>query len=242
VPDRSLRSGQTGHLAAPDGRAAKPRQTVISYISLTWPLIEVATLFAIAPPGGRSLVRVVCSCVVAALVVATVWPSLQIHDGTIRTRRKWLVGTKSIAIGLISDVVTSSHKNDWTPRGHYGVRLLLVDGRKVDLIETSTTNHDRAERWRTFVMQQLTSMGWSPVTRTSPPMNTDGIEGDPIEAIRSARRAVVGPWVIKAGVRDDGFAAMTYMAATREVVRIGPVQPDLKAAIADACEEIHRLR
>lgn len=149
--------------AVPDGRASKPRQTVISYISLTWPLIEVATLFALAPPGGRSSVRVACLCVAAVLVVATVWPSLRFRDGTIRTRRKWLAGSKSVPIVRISDVVTSSHKNDWTPRGHYGVRLVLVDGRKVDLIETSTANRDRADRWRNFVMQQLTSMGWSPV-------------------------------------------------------------------------------
>ncbi|MDP2292671.1 MAG: hypothetical protein Q8M22_15905 [Actinomycetota bacterium] len=151
-------------------------------------------------------------------------------------------GSRAIAIGSISEVVTSSDVMDWTPRGFFGTRLLLLDGREVNLVETSSTDRDRADRWRILVTQRLQTMGWSPVPRTPVAIDTDGIRTDPLESIRSVRRAAVGPWVVKAGVHGDGFASITSQASTREVVNIGPVRGDLNAAVEDACQEILRLQ
>lgn len=71
----------------------------------------------------------------------------------------------------------------------------------------------------------------------------DHFDEDPAEAIRSVRRAFVGPWVIRAVPVEGGYAARwSLVLDSREVIAAGPVRGTLDSAIDDAAEFVEQAR
>lgn len=68
------------------------------------------------------------------------------------------------------------------------------------------------------------------------------LEFDPLESIRTIRKAAIGPCVVRVRVRGDLFEAVTEVAATGEVIDRSSPRATLAAAVDDGVAQVKRAQ
>ena len=70
----------------------------------------------------------------------------------------------------------------------------------------------------------------------------DHLDEDPVEAMRSVRRAFVGPWVIRASAKGDGTwqATLALVQDASHPLEQGEVRSELNVAVEDAVRLVRR--
>lgn len=149
-------------------------------------------------------------------------------QGVFRSERiRWveLVAVELVWLATISD------------GSGYWLGLLPVPGVSLPRVGVSALSSDAVAVVRRFVDTRKLDVEVNPERPWCDRFGRwhgDGLEEDPLEAIRSVRRASVGPWRIRVRVDSDGFRATMEVARTAEIRHQAPIRSSLQEAINDA--------
>jgi hypothetical protein len=100
----------------------------------------------------------------------------------------------------------------------------------------------------TLVREYLRTLGLQSLLRDRPPTvyaqftTTELLEHDPVESLRSVRRAAVGDRLIRVRALTDGFRAETTDQSGKRLVRTGEVRATLAEATHDAIQHVAAVR